>query len=69
MIYLLLEAIIVSIVFYGIFKIIDILFKKKSIEFKIIVCGLLGHIIFELSGLNNYYCKNGVACKQLQNKI
>jgi len=66
MIYLLIEASIVSIVFYGIYKVIDILFKKNSIEFKIIICGLLGHIFFELTGLNHYYCKNGIACKKIQ---
>jgi hypothetical protein len=66
---LLIEAVIVSIIFYVIYKIINMLFKSYSIEFKIILSGILGHIFFELTGLNHYYCINGVACKKLKNLV
>ena len=63
---LLIESFVVALVFFGFYKVNNILFKNYSIEFKIILSGILGHIFFELSGLNHYYCKHGLACKKLQ---
>ena len=32
-----------------------------------IIIGLLTHFLCEYSGLNSWYCKNGVACSNLNN--
>lgn len=26
-------------------------------------CGVITHLLFEFTGANNWYCKNGVACR------
>ena len=38
--------------------------KNYIMEKQLYVTGLLIHIICQLSGINHWYCKNGVACKK-----
>lgn len=61
---LLIEALFVGIllVIVGNFT----LGKKTDLK-KLFFTGVLVHIIFEVLGLNKWYCVNGVACRGLKN--
>ena len=37
--------------------------KNYIMEKQLFVTGFLIHIICQISGINHWYCKNGVACK------
>jgi hypothetical protein len=37
--------------------------KNYIMEKQLYVTGLLIHILCQISGINHWYCKNGVACK------
>ena len=37
--------------------------KDYIMEKKLFLTGFLTHIICQISGINNWYCKNGIACK------
>ena len=36
--------------------------KFYAMEITLFVAGILGHLFFEFSGANKWYCKNGFAC-------
>lgn len=36
--------------------------KFYTMEITLFVAGVLGHLVFEFSGANKWYCKNGFAC-------
>jgi dolichol kinase len=36
--------------------------KKYAMEISLFLIGFFSHILFEFTGLNKWYCKNGVAC-------
>ena len=36
----------------------------KSVLFSYFFTGFIGHLIFQYTGMNSYYCKYGVACKR-----
>ena len=38
--------------------------KNHIMELSLFLTGFLTHIIFELFGLNNWYCKHGRACQK-----
>tara|TARA_B110001454_G_C12673795_1_gene414944 strand:- start:914 stop:1153 length:240 start_codon:yes stop_codon:yes gene_type:complete len=38
--------------------------KNHIMEISLFLTGFLTHIIFELFGLNNWYCKHGRACQK-----
>lgn len=61
---LLVEAFVVGIIFLLLFKFFNIFMKNYNIEIKLILTGILGHLFFEFSGINKYYCIHGVACKK-----
>ncbi|MCB0744512.1 MAG: hypothetical protein KDC67_11455 [Ignavibacteriae bacterium] len=35
-------------------------------EWSLLITAILGHVLFEISGSNTYYCTEGVACKKLK---
>jgi ribosomal protein S24E len=37
--------------------------KNYIMEKKLFITGFLTHIICQVSGMNHWYCKNGIACK------
>ena len=37
--------------------------KNYIMEKKLYITGFLTHIICQISGINQWYCKNGIACK------
>jgi hypothetical protein len=37
--------------------------KNYNFEIILFLTGFLGHIMFELTNINKYYCVNGNACK------
>ena len=37
--------------------------KNHIMELSLFLTGFLTHVIFELFGLNNWYCKHGRACQ------
>ena len=56
---LLIEATVVGFVFLLLFKV----FYMKNINIRIFLIGFLGHLLFEVTKLNLWYCKNGNACQ------
>ena len=38
--------------------------KNYVMEITLFLTGFLGHILFEYTGVNKWYCKNGVACRK-----
>ena len=38
--------------------------KNHIMEISLFLTGFIAHIIFELFGLNNWYCKHGRACQR-----
>jgi hypothetical protein len=36
--------------------------KKHAMEISLFLTGFLLHLLFEITGGNNWYCKNGNAC-------
>ena len=61
---ILIEALIVGITLVIVFRLIHFI-NIEDINVKLFITGIIIHIIFELSGLNKIYCKNGVACETL----
>ena len=41
----------------------DFIFSNKGMWLSLFLTGALLHSICEVSGINKWYCKNGVACK------
>lgn len=60
-----LEASVVSLLFVVLFHIIRTALMFSNPYVQVIVTGFVGHLLFELVQLNNYYCKNGYACKKV----
>tara|TARA_B110000858_G_C17798317_1_gene473745 strand:+ start:215 stop:415 length:201 start_codon:yes stop_codon:yes gene_type:complete len=63
---LLIEAFFVGLslaVFTHMIKIADIVKTDNHFVFMFIV-GFLIHLMFEILGLNKWYCKNGAACSR-----
>lgn len=61
---LLIEAFIVGLslaAFTHVIKIADLINTKNEAVFMFVV-GFLIHLVFELLGMNKWYCKNGAAC-------
>ena len=61
---LLIEAFFVGLslaVFTHIIKIADVVNTKNHFVFMFVV-GFLLHLVFEVLGMNKWYCKNGSAC-------
>tara|TARA_B100001094_G_scaffold311528_1_gene347284 strand:+ start:1888 stop:2085 length:198 start_codon:yes stop_codon:yes gene_type:complete len=58
---LLVEAIVVGLIFL----ILGIFAKKLKLNepMTLFVAGAAGHLLFEVSGANKWYCANGNACK------
>ena len=58
---LLIEAIVVGLVFL----ILGIFAKQLKLNEPMtwFVAGAVGHLLFEVSGINRWYCTNGNACK------
>ena len=62
-----LEVVILTIV---IRKILTFFNVKLNNDYMILfVTGTIMHIISEIIGINEKYCKNGIACKKLQSAI
>lgn len=38
--------------------------KNYIMEISLFLTGVIGHFLFEFSGLNKWYCKNGFACRR-----
>jgi cell division protein FtsW (lipid II flippase) len=58
-------GIILSIIGIIILFIFDKFFKNRNyynMFFMFFICGIIFHFICEISGLNKWYCKNGIAC-------
>ena len=36
--------------------------KNYVMEICLFLSGFLGHLLFEITGINKWYCKNGYAC-------
>ncbi len=36
--------------------------KYHVMEFALFLTGFIAHLVFQLIGINKWYCKNGVAC-------
>ena len=36
--------------------------KNYVMEICLFLTGFLGHLLFEITGINKWYCKNGYAC-------
>ena len=65
MIKLLIEAILVGILTIFIFYIVNIILEYCNIKSIILITFLTGftiHIICQFTGVNKWYCKNGLAC-------
>lgn len=56
---LLAEALIVAIVFTLLFLVLPSQYQNATGVF---VVGAVGHLLFEATGANAWYCKNGAAC-------
>lgn len=37
--------------------------KKHAMEISLFLTGFTAHLLFEATGINKWYCKNGAACK------
>ena len=52
----------IAIVIFG--RLSDFLFGKKyGMEFRLFLIGFLAHLFLEYTGINKWYCKNGIACR------
>ena len=61
---LLIEGVVVGISLLLINSVVSTLFNIKDVIRVSFVGGFLAHILFEISGVNKWYCDNGVACKK-----
>ena len=50
---------LVSVEIYGAHNLNDM----KVYGAHLVVTGILAHLVCELTGINHWYCKNGLACK------
>jgi hypothetical protein len=55
------EAIIVGVIMQILYNILTRMGICKGMS--VFMTGVIGHIIFEVTGANKWYCKNGSACK------
>ena len=61
------EVVILTVVIRKLLNFLNI--KLKNDYIILFVTGTLMHIISEFIGINDKYCKNGIACKKLQSAI
>jgi hypothetical protein len=38
--------------------------KYYVMELSLFLTGVIAHLVFEYTGINKWYCKNGVACRK-----
>ena len=38
--------------------------KYYVMELSLFLTGVIAHLVFEYTGINKWYCKNGIACKK-----
>lgn len=38
--------------------------KKYVMEISLFMTGVVAHLLFEVTGVNKWYCKNGYACRK-----
>lgn len=60
---ILIEGVVVGISVLIINSLVSTLFNIKDIIRVSFIGGFLAHILFEILGVNKWYCDNGVACK------
>lgn len=60
------ELMIEGLVVGSIMVILHILMKRyiRNEKTLLFLIGLLGHFLFEVTGANKWYCKNGYSCKK-----
>ena len=52
----------IAIVIFG--RLTRFLFGKNyGMEIRLFLIGFLAHLFFEYTGINKWYCKNGIACR------
>jgi uncharacterized membrane protein HdeD (DUF308 family) len=64
---LLIEAFVVGIVMVvvgAIVKNVNFQWKTYNTEITLFLTGVFAHLLFEFTGFNKWYCKNGFACKR-----
>jgi len=61
---LLIEGVVVGILLLLINSVVSTLFNIKDVIRVSFIGGFVAHILFEISGVNKWYCDNGVACKK-----
>lgn len=62
---LLIEALVVGIVMVvvgAIVKNVNFQWKNYDTEITFFLTGVFAHLLFEFTGFNKWYCKNGYAC-------
>ena len=57
------EASLVGILIVILYNILPISHYDANVKHFIV--GFVGHLLFEVFGINDLYCKNGIACKRL----
>ena len=60
---LLIEALVVGFVMVAIDSGISIVMKNHLLV--VFLTGFIGHLLFELSGANKWYCTHGKACSEM----
>ncbi len=60
---LLVEALVVGIVMLAIHYVLSMFITKPLIV--VFLTGFIGHLLFELSGANKWYCTHGKACSEM----
>ena len=59
-------GILVNLTVRGLDKDLDITCPPQKIFLILFLTGALIHTIFEIFGLNKWYCENGTACKKIR---
>ena len=60
---LLVEALVVGIVMVTLDQGISMILKNRLLV--VFLTGFIGHLLFELSGANKWYCTHGKACSEM----
>ena len=60
---LLIEALVVGIVMVTLDQGISMILKNRLLV--VFLTGFIGHLLFELSGANKWYCTHGKACSDM----